>query len=81
MLASLCDVVAYVGDDVRLPSPELHAADMWVRRRVVVNGYVPLAVREATALLAAVYMCDEAAMTDESRVPNMIRLMLIPWCE
>lgn len=81
MFASVRDVYKYVGPDGltgRFILP-LHAADMWVRQRVQLNGHVPPAVREATALLAAVYMDDEDAMTDESRIPNMVRVMLIPW--
>lgn len=81
MLASPRDVAEYVGADVAEARrrPELLAADMWVRRHARVDGTADPAVRCAAALLAAVYIADEAAMMDDSRVPNMVRLMLVPW--
>ena len=78
MIAAPRDVAEYVGYGVER-GPELLAADMWVRRHVRLESPLPPALREAAALLAAVYLADEAAMTDESRVPNMVRLMLVPW--
>lgn len=40
---------------------------------------VPVAAREATALLAAVFASDREATTTPARVPNMVRTMLWPW--
>lgn len=86
MLASVQDVVAYTGPGV-LPFgrrlTELHDAERWVSERVHglwPENFPPLAVREATALLAAIFLCDPEAVVDESRVPNMVRLMLLPYC-
>ena len=73
-------------DDVRryfdLPAEDgasLTLASNWVRNRTELNGHVPPAVREATALLAAVFAVNPRALDDESEVPNMVRCMLIPW--
>ena len=77
-LAHPNDVRRYVD----LPNGDLsslQSASDWVESRVALNGRIPDAVREATALLAAVYHCDPDSRTDDSRVPNMVRVMLVPW--
>lgn len=60
--------------------PKLERARRWVEERVELEPLVqPTAVVSAIGLLAAVFSADPAAEHDESRVPNMVRLMLIPW--
>lgn len=79
MLATPADVRRYVDADDRELSLVLRRAEEWVEERVVLNGHVPPAVCEATALLAAVYRSDPLAMYSEADVPNMVRVMIIPW--
>jgi hypothetical protein len=84
-LATVADVNAYVPLETSAVGAyftSLSVANHWVGERV--HGvwpaeHPPAAVREAVALLAAVFICDPLAMRDESRVPNMVRLMLVPY--
>jgi hypothetical protein len=85
MLTSLRDVQSYAGPQnmpVGRYVTELDEATSWINARV--HGlwpaeHPPAAIREAVALLAAIFICDPLAMRDESRVPNMVRLMLVPY--
>lgn len=87
MLATLKDLGEYIDLSSMSygagPFQPLIDADAWVRDRVKDSeafSSCPPAVRAATALLAAVYHDDPVAAVDESRVPNMVRLMLLPYC-
>jgi hypothetical protein len=77
MYASPEDLARYVRSED--PRGVLHHAEDWIRERVVLNGVVPAAVTEATALLAAVYEVNPVAYVNEAEVPNMVRLMILPW--
>jgi hypothetical protein len=84
MLASLSDVNSYLVTTQAYPlASDLLKAERWVAERVHglwPQDFPPLAVREAAALLAAIFVCDPLAAEDESRVPNMVRLMILPYC-
>jgi hypothetical protein len=59
-----------------------HAEDwVWPQVKVRMNGtaHAPAAIRDATALLAAVYIADPLALKDDSRIPNLVRLQILPW--
>jgi len=89
MLATLSDVSEYLGDDNEFiiygggPFQPLRDADAWVRSRIdrdkVSFSDCPPAVTAATALLAAVFHVDPDSLGDEARIPNMVRVMLVPW--
>jgi hypothetical protein len=83
-MITAADVAAYTVPTHAFPlMTDIRAAEDWVHDHVKADwpaAFPPPAVKEAAALLAAVFTCDPAAVKDESRVPNMVRLMLLPYC-
>lgn len=63
---------------------ELSRARDWVWSRIdtsrlKVGKPYPSPIIEACALLASVFVADPDAARNEARVPNMVRLMILPW--
>jgi hypothetical protein len=79
LLATPEDVERYVAAPRETARAALRSATRWIETHADVPWTTPPAVEEATALLAAVFVVDPAAMRDDSRVPDMVRQMIRPW--
>lgn len=78
------DVWAYNSDATTEQAREgIAAAERWVLENapyLELMSYPPLAAREAVALLAAIHVDDKTAIrTGKGAIPNMVRLMILPW--
>ena len=77
-LAAPARAEAYIGETPCYDA--LLGAEMWMENHITLDDELPPEpVREAAALLAAVIHVNPQAASDEAHVPNMIRLMVLPW--